>query len=165
MHPVRQEESHAAFRAMTAVSGTRFDEFTFRIEASKVEELCYALRERNPQYRDEAVARAAGHRGIPVPPTFLNSSIQAGITGVNPVDAMGISRARALHAGQEYDYLAPIYVGDTLTGRTTLTEVTEKEGRSGRLRFLVLETRFSRAGTEVAVVRNKVVERLGKAPA
>ena len=146
---------------MPEAKGTRFDDFTFRIEASKVDELCYALRDRNPEYRDAGVA-AAGHRGIPVPPTFLNSSIQAGITGVNPVDALGISRRRALHAGQEYEYLMPIYVGDVLTGTTTLTEVSEKEGRSGKLRFLTLETRFRRDGDEVAVVRNRVVERLGR---
>ena len=85
--------------------------------------------------------------------------------GWNTVDAMGISRSRALHAGQEYEYLAPLYVGDVLTGLTTLVAVTEKEGRSGNLRFLVLETRFTRGGAEVAVVRNKVVERLGKAGA
>ncbi len=148
--------------AAPPVTGIVFDEFTFRIEASKVEELCYALRERSAEYRDPAVAAAAGHGGVPVPPTFLNSSIQAGVSGVNPVDVLGISRARALHAGQDYEYLAPIHVGDLLTGRTTLTEVSEKTGRSGRLRFLTLETRFRRDGAEVAVVRNRVVERLGK---
>lgn len=147
---------------MGPVIGQRFDAFTFRIEASKVEELCFALRDGNAVYRDEKVARAAGHPAIPVPPTFLNSSIQTSITGSNPVDAMGISRSRALHAGQEYEFLAPLYVGDELTGRTTLVSVTEKEGRSGKLRFLVLETRFTRDGVEVAVVRNKVVERLGR---
>lgn len=148
--------------AAPPVKGTVFDEFSFRIEASKVAELCFALRERDPVYRDAAAAAAAGHRGIPVPPTFLNSSIQAGVTGVNPVDVMGISRSRALHAGQDYEYLQPIHVGDLLTGRTTLTEVSEKAGRSGRLRFFTLETRFRRDGAEVAVVRNRVVERLGR---
>lgn len=150
--------------ARLVATGTRFDEFTFRIEASKVDELCFALRERGAEYRDPAAAAAAGHRGVPVPPTFLNSSIQAGITGINPVDALGISRSRALHAGQEYEYLAPIYVGDLLTGRTTLTELSEKSGRSGKLRFLTLETRFLRDGEEVVVVRNRVVERLGREP-
>ncbi len=147
---------------MPLTAGIAFDEFTFRVEMSKVEELCFALRERSPIYRDLALALAEGYRAIPVPPTFLNSSIQTGVTGANPVDALGISRRRALHAGQEYEYLSPICIGDTLTGRTTLTELTEKEGRSGRLRFLTLETRFRREGVEVAVVRNRVVERLGR---
>ena len=31
---------------MPAATGTRFDAFTFRVEASKIEELCFALKSR-----------------------------------------------------------------------------------------------------------------------
>ncbi|KWT74774.1 MULTISPECIES: MaoC family dehydratase N-terminal domain-containing protein [unclassified Variovorax] len=136
-------------------SGRRFDSFTFIIDQAKVDELCFALRDTDPQYRPGA--------RTPVPPTFLNSSIQTLVTGRNPVDVLGISRRQALHAGQEYEYLAPLFVGDRLTGQTTLTDVTDKQGRNGTVRFLTLETRFSRDGAEVAVVRNRVAQRLGAA--
>ena len=139
---------------MTYLVGRTFDPFSFVIEQSKIDELCFALRDDNPLFK-------GGAARVPVPPTFLNSSIQTRITGSNPVDALGVSRKRALHAGQEYQYLQPIFVGDTLTGRTTLTDVVEKKGRTGRVRFLTLETRFSRDGLEVAVVRNRIAERLG----
>jgi len=135
--------------------GRRFERFSFVVEQAKVDELCFALRDANPLYkRSEARGR------VPVPPTFLNSSIQTAITGRNPVDVLGVSRKRALHAGQEYEYLQTVYVGDTLVGETTLTEVIEKQGRSGRVRFFTLETRFSRDAQEVAVVRNRVAQRL-----
>jgi acyl dehydratase len=133
--------------------GRAFDPFSFVIEQAKVDELCFALHDDNPAFK-------GGARRVPLPPTFLNSSIQTGITGSNPVDALGVSRKRALHAGQEYEYLQPIFVGDRLNGRTTLTGVVEKQGRAGRVRYLTLETRFSRDGVEVAVVRNRVAERL-----
>jgi hypothetical protein len=135
--------------------GRTFEPFSFVIEQSKIDELCHALRDDNPLFR-------RSDRRTPVPPTFLNSSIQTLITGANPVDLLGVSRQRALHAGQDYEYLQPIHVGDTLQGRTTLTRVDEKSGRSGRLRFLTLETRFERDGVTVAVVRNRVAERLGQ---
>jgi hypothetical protein len=138
---------------MSYTIGQGFEPFTFVIEKSKIDELCFALRDDNPIYREE------GGR-IPVPPTFLNSSIQTRITGVNPVDALGVSRRNALHAGQEYEFVQPVFIGDRLTGRTTLTAVVEKQGRAGRVRFLTLETRFSRDGAEVAIVRNRVAERL-----
>jgi hypothetical protein len=141
---------------MSYAIGRGFEPFSFVIEQSKVDELCFALRDDNPLFKGSAQGR------IPVPPTFLNSSIQTLITGSNPVDALGVSRRRALHAGQEYEYLQPIFVGDRLTGSTTLTEVIEKQGRAGRVRFLTLETRFSRDGIDVAVVRNRVAERLGE---
>jgi hypothetical protein len=133
--------------------GRTFDPFTFVVEQSKVDELCFALRDEPARYRQP-------DGRVLVPPTFLNSSIQTFVTGRNPVDVLGISRRRALHAGQEYEYRQPIYVGDVLHGRTELTEVVEKEGRGGRVRFLTLETRFERDGVEVAVVRNRVAERL-----
>jgi hypothetical protein len=143
---------------MTYEIGRSFAPFSFVIDQAKVDELCFALRDDSPVYR-------RGDGRVPVPPTFLNSSIQTMVTGANPVDLLGVSRQRALHAGQDYAYLQPLYVGDALTGRTTLTEVVEKAGRSGRVRFLTLETRFERDGVEVAVVRNRVAERLGDAPA
>lgn len=134
--------------------GRSFEPFSFVVDQAKVDELCHALRIDDPAYR-------RGSAPVEVPPTFLNSSIQTLVTGSNPVDVLGISRRRALHAGQEYEYIQPVFVGDTLNGRTTLTEVVEKQGRSGRVRFLTLETRFERDGVLVAVVRNRVAERLG----
>lgn len=134
--------------------GRAFAPFSFVVEQSKVDELRYAL-------RDEEGVFACTDGPTPVPPTFLNSSIQTLVTGANPVDLLGLSRQRALHAGQDYEYLRPVFVGDRLRGRTTLASVSEKQGRSGRLRFLTLETRFERDGVEVAIVRNRVVERLG----
>ncbi|MGD9946741.1 MAG: MaoC family dehydratase N-terminal domain-containing protein [Burkholderiaceae bacterium] len=134
--------------------GRRFAPFSFVVEQAKVDELCLALHDDNPVFK-----RGAGR--TPVPPTFLNSSIQTLVTGSNPVDVLGISRRRALHAGQEYEYLQPIHIGDTLQGVTTLTEVVDKQGRNGAVRFLTLETRFERDGELVAVVRNRVAERLG----
>jgi hypothetical protein len=137
--------------------GQTFPPFSFVVEQAKVDELCFALKDDNPIYK-RAIDGAAPAE---VPPTYLNSSIQTLVTGQNPVDVLGISRRRALHAGQEYEYMHPIHVGDRLEGRTTLTEVVEKEGRSGTVRFITLETRFSRDGVDVAVVKNKVAERVG----
>ena len=139
--------------------GRSFDPFSFVIDYAKVQELCFALRDANPIYRDEAAARAAGLAGIPVPPTFLNSSIQTLILGVNPVDALGISRRRALHAGQDYELLGTLYVGDRLVGQTRLADATRKLGRSGTVDFLTLETSFRRDGRLVAIVRNRVAVR------
>lgn len=135
--------------------GQSFKPFTFVIEQSKIDELMLALRDDNPQFK------GLGSGRTPVPPTFLSTSIQTLVNGQNPVDALGVNRRRALHAGQEYEYLEPIFIGDRLTGRTILSDVVEKQGRAGRMRYLTLETRFSRDGTDVVIVRNRVAERLG----
>lgn len=143
-----------------AIIGQTFAPFTFKVEWAKIDELCFSLRDDNPIYRSRVIDAEGGEERIPVPPTFLNSSIQTRITGTNPVEGLGISRRRALHAGQEYLYIEQVYIGDVLTGRTTLTEIFEKQGRSGRVRYLTLQTRFTRDDIEVAVVHNRVAERL-----
>lgn len=140
---------------MAYAIGQTFAAFTFVVEQAKVDEFCLALGDDNPLYK-------RGQARVPVPPTFLNSSIQTLVTGKNPVDILGLSRRRALHAGQEYEYIRQVFVGDTLCGQTTLTAVVEKEGRAGGVRFLTLETRFTRDGEAVAIVRNRVAERLSR---
>lgn len=129
--------------------GKQFRSFTFTVERAKVEELLYAL-------------GREGSESTIVPPTFLNSSIQTSINGLNPVEGMGISRARALHAGQEYRYLDLVYFGDVLTGRTVVAGAEEKEGRSGLLRFYDLETTFTRDERPVIVVNTRVAERVAE---
>lgn len=143
-----------------ATTGQTFPPFTFKVEWAKIDELCFALREDNPIFRAGPPKAEGSVERIPVPPTFLNSSIQTRITGINPVDALGLSRRRALHAGQEYVYIEQVYIGDVLTGQTTLTDIFEKQGRSGRVRYLTLQTRFTRDDIEVAVIRNRIAERL-----
>lgn len=132
--------------------GRRFAPFSFVVEQAKVDELCLALRDDDPAYR-------RGAAPTPIPPTFLNTSIQTLVTGRNPVDELGISRRHALHAGQSYEYLAQIHVGDQLTGQTTLTEVIEKQGRAGTVHYLTLQTSFEREGVPVAIVCNRVAVR------
>lgn len=138
-----------------------FPPFTFVVERTRVRQLAQALQDDNPVYVDPEVAASYGLAGIPAPPLFLQNNIQSDITGVQPVDSMGIDRSRAMHAGQEYEYLAPVVVGDVLTGRTRCTSVSEKEGRSGMLRFITYESDFmSSADIHVARVTTRVVERL-----
>ena len=51
---------------------------------------------------------------------------------------------RVLHAEQKFAYLKPIYVGDVLTGLTTVTKVFEKtDGRGGKMTSVVMGTGFT----------------------
>jgi hypothetical protein len=52
----------------------------------------------------------------------------------------GIPLSRILHAEQAYRYEEPIRAGDELEYATALTHSAEKASRSGKLRFLTLET-------------------------
>ena len=44
---------------------------------------------------------------------------------------LGINVKRILHGEEEYEYLAPINAGDTLTGVTTIIDGKSRQGRDG----------------------------------
>ena len=53
--------------------GHEFEAFSTTVEAGKVKLFCKAIGEEDPIYVDEAAAKAAGYRAVPVPPTFLQA--------------------------------------------------------------------------------------------
>ena len=61
---------------------------------------------------------------------------------------------RAMAGGLEIEYLKPIYPGDWLTCNRTLTDIYEKEGRSGPLIFYEVIMEVSNDEGEV-VIREK----------
>jgi hypothetical protein len=65
-----------------------------------------------------------------------------------------------LNAGNHYRWLAPVHPGEALERRSKVVEAYVREGGSGRLTFIVIETELRRAGGEVvAVARNTTVHR------
>jgi acyl dehydratase len=65
-----------------------------------------------------------------------------------------------LHGEQEYEFLAPIHVGDVLTVVSTVVDVYEKPGkRGGIMTFAVTETEYrNQMGTLVARARAVGIE-------
>ncbi|MFN0146105.1 MAG: MaoC family dehydratase N-terminal domain-containing protein, partial [Dehalococcoidia bacterium] len=102
----------------------------------------YAADDLNPIYFDEEAARAAGYRGCVIPPTYLGWAIGPfrpltalridGLYGASgDVRRITLNVKRTMAAGDEWDFLAPIYGGDTITAETRLKSLAEKEGGSG----------------------------------
>jgi acyl dehydratase len=122
-----------------------------------------ATGETNPIYFDEKAARAAGHRDILMPPTYVFSlqlSAPAAAGDVfDPVNGLGIDMRRVLHGEETFTYHHPIYAGDRLELVTTTTDIYEK--KAGALQFIVQETRCTNSdkilcveARQVTVVRN-----------
>ena len=57
---------------------------------------------------------------------------------------------RRMWAGSQFEFHAPLHVGDTLTRTSTIHDVTEKSGRSGRLVFVKVRHEIRR-GHEATV--------------
>lgn len=102
-----------------------------------------ATGETDPIYFDEDAARAAGHRAIPVPPTYLFSLALAAPAKRGGVldkeNGLGVDMARILHGEQSFTYHKPMYAGDALTLTTETIDIYAKKG--GALEFIVQDTR------------------------
>ena len=65
-----------------------------------------------------------------------------------------------LNAGNEFEWLAPVHAGEVLERKTRLADVYEREGKSGKMVFFVLETTYRRAeGQVVARARATSIRR------
>ncbi len=132
---------------------------TVEVEKGRLRFFAKAIGETDPIYTDEAAAKAAGYRSLPVPPTFLMCLESEGRNPQAIVeDVMGFDLGRILHAEQGFTYHAMAFAGDVLTFDTHIVDVYEKKG--GALAFVVQETRVTnQAGEHIADLRSSLVQR------
>jgi acyl dehydratase len=91
------------------------------VEPGRLRYFFDAVGERNPVYRDAAVAKAAGYGAIPIPPTYLFCLEM--MDAEKPFEFFEL-----LHVEQRFTYHAPAVVGDTLTFRSRVSDVVDKKG-------------------------------------
>lgn len=144
-----------------AVIGSRTPGHTVEVERGRLRFFARATGQNDPVYLDVEAARAAGHRDLPVPPTFL---FCLEMDQPNPwalLNELGIDMRTILHGGQENDYHALAYAGDALAFWTEVTDVYAKKG--GALEFLVRTTHVTRDGELIATLTKTIVVRDPKA--
>jgi acyl dehydratase len=131
---------------------------TAEVEKGRLRFFAKAIGEIDPVYIDEAAARAAGYKGLPVPPTFLFCLERDGRDLVEMLKIMSFDLGRILHAEQEFIYHKPAYAGDTLTFETRIVDFYEK--KAGALQFVVNQTRVTnQQGEHIADLRSSLVQR------
>src|SRR6266849_4802341 len=59
---------------------------------------------------------------------------------------------RLMDGGTEIEFFAPIRAGDTITGRCKITDIYQKDGRSGPLIFVVRESTYTNQRGEVVLI-------------
>lgn len=135
----------------------------FAVESGMVAEFARAIGETNPIFLDSAAAERRGLDRIPAPLTFSRVSL---FPRYRSADSdrfgfdLGFDRRYEVHGQQEYDFERPVFVGDCLTGSTTLTGVDRQEGsRGGEMTFATLETEYVDADDELVVTeRSTIIE-------
>ncbi|MFC9386971.1 MaoC family dehydratase N-terminal domain-containing protein [Streptomyces venezuelae] len=139
------------------IIGTRTPEHSVRAERGRLRFFAAATGQNDPVYSDVEAARAAGHRDLPIPPTFLFCLDMEQPAPFSFLDDLGIDVRTILHGGQKFTYHAQAYAGDTLTFSTVVDDVYAKKG--GALEFLVRTAEVTRDGELIAQLTGTTVVR------
>lgn len=137
-----------------SAKGTTFPPFQYVVPRNKVRELLLAIGDENSDYDGD---------DPPLPPTFPTLLAFWGGPGLAEVlKTFGVDMWNVLHAEQEYEYLAPVHIGDTVTGRVRIEDVYAKGGRSGSMTFIEIITDFeNQDGEAVLKERSLIIVRDG----
>src|SRR5215510_12818443 len=131
------------------------------VSAEHVAEFARALGDPNPLYVDPDTARRGPFGTVVAPPTYpIAFMTQAMAGGMETFLELGLDFMTLVHGEQEFEYVRPVRIGETLTLKGRIADVYEKVGSSGTLDFVVLETEAAdAAGKPVFYSRNILISR------
>lgn len=138
-----------------SIIGVKGEVFIFEAEKRHIRQFANAIGDSNPLYTDTDFAASTVYRGLIAPPTFPISIGSEG--GGLPIH---LDERRMLHGEQEFIYYRQIRPGDRLYCQMKVTDLYEKEGRSGKMQFLVIDTEMKdELGELVVISRMNIVYR------
>lgn len=129
------------------------------IERGRLRAFARAIGETDPVYRDVDAARAAGHRDIPVPPTYLFSIEMEAVPPLGWLTDLGVDISSVLHGEQRFEYRGMLYAGDEVSVQRRISDAYAK----GPGTFLVKRTEFRRDGEIVAEAEGVVIVKQDRA--
>lgn len=113
----------------------------YHVGSEEIRNFAAAVKNTHPLHHDVAAARAAGHKDLVAPPTFLVSiSQRAEALMVNDPDA-AVDFARVVHADQRFTQHRAVVAGDALFATATVSSVKELAGN----RLITTETAITNA--------------------
>lgn len=123
--------------------------------ADAIRHWAWGIGDDNPLWLSPDYARSAGHADVLAPPTFLYSCSYGPLgPSTEPSKGTGMPGLHALHAGDAWEFFAPVAAGDCIDVEIVLEAVNERPSSyAGRTIEQVILNRFMRGGEVVAQYR------------
>ena len=138
--------------------GYNFKPVAIPVEEGRLKFLAKALGETKGIYIDPEAAKTAGLPGLLAPPTFPFMLEIDALDLVNFISVLGEPLEKLLHGEENFNYYAPIYAGDSIIVRKTITDIIDKKG--GALQFVISDNSFTNQhGIIVAETRTNYIFR------
>ncbi|MDM5209184.1 MaoC family dehydratase N-terminal domain-containing protein [Cytobacillus kochii] len=109
--------------------------FMFEVDKRHVKQFAQAIGDDNPLYTEPTYADQSPYNGLIAPPTF---PVVAGVEGEGI--ELDLDKKRMLHGEQSFIYHRPLKVGESLTCQIKVADLYEKEGKKGKMQFIILDT-------------------------
>ena len=107
------------------------------IEKGMIRKFAEAIGDPNPLWQDEEYAKKTRCGSIIAPPEITICSM---FSGASTFPEVPIPYKRILDGGGEWESLLPIRPGDIITSVTKFARVFEREGKAGKMVFMIFET-------------------------
>ncbi len=126
------------------------------IERGRLQFFAKVIGETDPVYTDAVAAQAAGHRDLLAPPTFIFAAELDSGAVIALLAVLDVPVAKLLHGEQGFTFHRSVCAGDTVTVRSTVTDICAK--KNGALEFVVKTSHaVNQHGEPVAEMRAVLV--------
>ena len=150
---------------MKKLIGT-FTEFAIlKVSEDGIQRFAQAIGDPNPLFNDVEYARKSKYGRLICPPCFHGWPVEGSgwpLTYAAFVEALNKAGAppRILDGGNEYEFFEPVGAGDILASTAKIVDITEKEGKSGRMVITTIEvTLINQNGDVVTKARSHWINR------
>ncbi len=140
---------------MRKAIGVESEPSIFEIEREPIRRWANAIGDPNPLYHDEEYAKKCGYRSIIAPPGFLASydfPVKVGKSRVHFRSPF----PRHLYGGSEYEFHKPVQAGDIISATTKIVDIYERDGRMGKMLFVIHETTYVNQNEELVATARRI---------
>ena len=128
---------------------------TLEIEAGAIRKFCQAVGDTNPLWQDEACAGKSRFGSIIAPPGFISQFLFWEGKQRPRISVIETTAPRTLAGETDFEYFQLVRPGDRITASTKLVDAYERQGKTGKLLFLVSESTYTnQKGELVATERS-----------
>jgi acyl dehydratase len=138
------------------------------VEKGAIKKFADAVDDTNPFYWDEEYAAKSRYGSIIAPPGFFGWPVKLprGMTFQRPTDISdppevtenlraALAKAgywRVVDGGIQYEFFQPVRAGDILTAKSMIKDIVGREGKTGKMAFMVIETAYHNQNNELAAM-------------
>ena len=144
------------------------DTMIMEVEKGAIKRYADAIGDYNPLYWDDDYAKNSRYDSIIAPPGFFGwptkwitvMPISSELYGEARAVLVQIGYGRVLDGGVEYEFLCPVRAGDALAAVEKIADISEREGKTGKMVFMTLETTYTNQNGDLAAkARSTIIYR------